>query len=49
MIPKRDAAVSAGSVGPWEPGGISEFQWAAGEALAAAQDRPYEPYGAAVT
>jgi len=48
LIPKRDAAVSAGSVGPWEPGGISEFQWAAGEALAAAQDRPYEPYGAAV-
>jgi len=48
VIPKRDAALGAGSVGPWEPGGISEFQWAAGEALAEAQDRPYEPYGAAV-
>lgn len=48
IVPKREAAERAGSVGPWEPGGISEFQWAAGEALAQAQDRPYEPYGAAV-
>jgi hypothetical protein len=48
IVPKREAAERAGSVGPWEPGGISEFQWAAGKALAQAQDRPYEPYGAAV-
>ena len=40
---------AAGSVGPWEPGGISEFQWRAGEQLARVQGRPYEPFGAAVS
>ena len=30
---KSQKAIDAGSVGPWDPGGISEFQKAAGEAL----------------
>lgn len=43
---KSEAAAAAGSVGPWEPGGISPFQRASGEAAAAAQGRTYESYGA---
>jgi hypothetical protein len=30
---KSQKAIDAGSLGPWDPGGISEFQKAAGEAL----------------
>ncbi len=48
VVAKSDEALAAGSVGPWQPGGISPFQWRAGEALAAAEGRPYESYGAAV-
>ena len=36
----------AGSVGPWEPGGISPFQINAGRELANRLERPYESYGA---
>jgi hypothetical protein len=43
---KSDEAVACGSVGPWEPGGISPFQAAAGQAAADAASRPYEAYGA---
>jgi len=43
---KSAVALDAGSVGPWEPGGISPFQAAAGQALADAEGRPYEAYGA---
>jgi hypothetical protein len=43
---KSADAVEAGSVGPWERGGISPFQAAAGQAMADAQGRPYEAYGA---
>jgi hypothetical protein len=46
--PKRDAALAAGSVGPWEPGGISAFQWRCGEEQARREGRAYEPFGAAV-
>jgi len=48
LRPKSDAAVAAGSVGPFAPGGISEFQVASGRALAAADRRPYDSYGATV-
>ena len=48
IVSKAERAEQAGSVGPWEPGGISEFQWGAGQQLARVQDRPYEPFGAAV-
>ena len=43
---KSDAAKTAGSVGPWEPGGISPFQLAAGQALAEREGREYDSHGA---
>jgi hypothetical protein len=46
---KDSEAVRAGSRGPWEPGGISPFQFNAGRSLADAQGRPYDAYGAAVS
>ena len=48
VVPKADAAVAAGSVGPWEPGGISPFQLNAGRQLAASRGRPYNAHGASV-
>ncbi|HEY3142761.1 MAG TPA: hypothetical protein VGJ86_16595 [Acidimicrobiales bacterium] len=44
--PKSPEARAAGSVSPWEPGGISEFQLHSGQSQATAQNRPYNPYGA---
>ncbi len=46
VVPKAAGAVEQGSVGPWEPGGISPFQWEAGQALAAGSGRPYDSFGA---
>jgi len=46
LADKSPAARAAGSVGPWEPGGISPFQAGAGQAMAEAEGRPYESYGA---
>jgi hypothetical protein len=43
---KSDLACEAGSVGPWEKGGISPYQAGAGQAMAEAEGRPYEAYGA---
>ena len=43
---KSAAAVAAGSVGPWEAGGITPFQVDAGGMLATRAGRPYDPYGA---
>ncbi|OWY61784.1 hypothetical protein B7486_61935, partial [cyanobacterium TDX16] len=43
---KSEAALAAGSVGPWEPGGISPYQWECGVRLAESEGRPYEAYGA---
>ena len=48
VAPKSAEAEAAGSIGPWEPGGISPFQQTAGRELAEAQGRPYEAYGADV-
>lgn len=46
-LPAKDRdARAAGSVSPWEPGGISPFQLASGQALADDQDRPYDAFGA---
>ena len=45
---KHDRALAAGSVGPWEPGGISAFQWRCGQERARAAGRPYEPFGASL-
>jgi hypothetical protein len=44
--PKSDRALAAGSVGPWSPGGISDYQWETARARAEAAGRVYEPYGA---
>jgi hypothetical protein len=44
--PKSADALEAGSVGPWEPGGISPFQLAAGRAMAEQDGRDYDPLGA---
>jgi len=46
--PKSAAAIDAGSVDLWSPGGISPFQLASGQRLAAELGVPYESYGAAV-
>lgn len=46
VVPKADEAVAAGSVGPWQPGGISPFQERSGRKLAQRENRRYESYGA---
>lgn len=48
VVPKADKALAAGSVSPWEPGGISPFQDQAGRELATAEGREYEAFGASV-
>jgi hypothetical protein len=46
-LPAKDPlAVRAGSVGPWDRGGISPFQHRSGRAMAAAQGRSYQAFGA---
>lgn len=46
---KSPAVVAVGSVGPWEPGGISEFQFDAGRARAVLSGLPYDAFGAQPT
>jgi hypothetical protein len=46
IAPKSVAAMTAGSVGPWEPGGISEFQFASAQRTAAAAGLDYDSHGA---
>jgi len=46
MVPKSPQALAAGSVGPWEPGGISEFQSRAGREQAERAGIPYDAFGA---
>ena len=46
IVPKSTLAIRAGSVGPWQPGGISPFQHDTGRQAAAAQGRTYNTYGA---
>jgi hypothetical protein len=48
VVAKSSDATEAGSVGPWERGGISPFQLNSGRSLADTEARPYEAYGAAV-
>ncbi len=48
IVAKAPEALSAGSVGPWEPGGISPFQLDAGKTLAILQNREYDSFGASV-
>jgi hypothetical protein len=46
LLPKSERAVGCGSVGPWEHGGISPFQYEQGQRAAQAEGREYESYGA---
>jgi hypothetical protein len=46
--PKSAEAIAAASVGPWEPGGISEFQLRAGQAMADREGYAHDCYGASV-
>jgi hypothetical protein len=46
IVAKSEKAIRAGSVGPWEAGGISENQIKMGQAAADAAGRPYESFGA---
>lgn len=46
ITPKSDAAVAAGSRGPFEPGGISGSQIEAGRYMADSRGRPYDAHGA---
>ena len=48
IVDKGVAALDAGSVGPWERGGISPFQLHAGAAQALAEGRPYSAFGASL-
>jgi hypothetical protein len=48
LLPKSEAAVAAGSVGPWSPGGISPFQVQAGRDLATSRGMRYDAHGASV-
>ena len=43
---KSRRALDAGSVSPFEPGGISPFQYEHGQQMAEADNRPYDSYGA---
>lgn len=49
VVPKDPGAIAAGSVGPWEPGGISEYQDRTGREHAASLGQPYDPFGATVS
>ncbi|MGV9611649.1 hypothetical protein [Nocardia xishanensis] len=44
LTPKSSAAVAAGSVGPWEGGGITPYQLHSAEQAAKADGRPYVPW-----
>jgi hypothetical protein len=43
---KSTKALMAGTVTPWEPGGISPFQYQHGQEVAAQQGREYDSFGA---
>ncbi len=49
LLDKSARARDAGSVSPFEPGGISPFQYESGQRVAEAEDRPYDSYGAIPT
>jgi len=48
VTPRSDTARAAGSVGPWEPGGISGYRHASVASVAARAGRQYDPYGASL-
>ncbi len=48
IVAKSAEVEEVGSPGPWQPGGISPFQFASGQRLAEAEGRPYDSHGACV-
>lgn len=48
IAPKSDEAIAAGSVSPWERGGISPFQLEAGRQKATDEGRAYDSFGASI-
>jgi hypothetical protein len=48
VVAKSAGALAAGSVGPWEAGGISAYQWKCGQELAGATSAAYDSFGATV-
>ncbi|MEM9562811.1 MAG: hypothetical protein AAGA93_09355 [Actinomycetota bacterium] len=46
VVPKSQGAEAAGSVGPWSPGGISEFQYESASTRAEELGLPYDAHGA---
>jgi hypothetical protein len=46
VVEKSPRAIEAGSATPWEPGGISVYQFRAGQEAAERGGRPYDSYGA---
>ena len=46
VVPKSDHAIECGSVTPWQPGGISPFQYESGQQAARAAGRTYQSHGA---
>lgn len=46
LVPKAPEVLRLGSRGPWEPGGLSAYQFRAGVALADEEDRDYAVLGA---
>jgi hypothetical protein len=46
VVPKSEHAIASGSVTPWQPGGLSPYQWDCGRKAAAAAGRAYDSFGA---
>jgi hypothetical protein len=46
VVPKSALALESGSVGPWQAGGISPYQYEQGQRAAAAEGRAYDSFGA---
>lgn len=44
LVPKAATAISAGSVGPWQPGGITPYQLNSAKSAAATEGRDYLPW-----
>jgi hypothetical protein len=48
LAPKASEAIDAGSVTPWQQGGISQFQMRSGRAQAERDGHDYDTFGAAL-
>ncbi|UFS98193.1 ubiquinone biosynthesis protein COQ4 [Nocardia huaxiensis] len=44
LVPKSGSAITAGSVGPWQPGGITPYQLNSAKTAAETEGRPYSPW-----